>query len=81
MNSVQILKASYCQISFNVKTHISGVHAYTPASDATSFNDGGQGGLIVVLGPINSNGLTTRFVNHAGASLSLRLSLRRVSTI
>eukprot|EP00729_Bicosta_minor_P011268 gene11267-16963_t len=57
---------SYCQISLNIKTHISGVHAYNRTSDATAFNDGGQGGLVVIVGPINSYGRTTQFSNPKG---------------
>jgi hypothetical protein len=53
--------SSYCQICFNLKTHISGVNSYSPSDDATSFNDLGQGGLIAVVGPINSAGRTTNF--------------------
>ena len=57
---------SFCQIVFNVKTFIAGVHAYKPSSDATAFNDGGQGGLIAVVGPINVNGQPTSFHNATG---------------
>ena len=58
--------SSYCQISFNIKTHISGAHAYVPGSDASAFNDNGQGGLIVVVGPINKKGLSTKMVTPKG---------------
>ena len=58
--------SSYCQISFNIKTHISGAHAYVPGSDATAFNDNGQGGLIVVVGPINHKGLSTNMSTSRG---------------
>ena len=61
---------SFCQIVFNVKTFIAGVHAYTPSSDATAFNDGGQGGLIAVVGPINMPGLPTTFHNASGVQQS-----------
>jgi hypothetical protein len=63
----QTASRSYCQIAFNIKTFIKGVHAYTPSSDATAFNDGGQGGLIAVVGPINTAGLTTVFKTTSGA--------------
>jgi hypothetical protein len=63
--------SSFCQISFNIKTHISGVHAYTPSSDARAFNDAGQGGLIVIVGPINSKGLNTSFKGAAGERTSV----------
>jgi hypothetical protein len=58
---------SFCQIVFNIKTFIAGVHAYTPSSDATAFNDGGQGGLIAVVGPVNLAGEPTNFHNATGA--------------
>ena len=58
---------SFCQINFNVKTFVSGVHAYARSSDATALNDNGQGGLIAVVGPINEAGKTTAFRNGSGA--------------
>ena len=58
--------SSFCQISFNIKTHISGAHAYEPDSYATAFNDNGQGGLIVVVGPINKKGLSTSMATPTG---------------
>ncbi len=57
---------SFCQIEFNVKTHASGANAYSPGGDATAFNDQGQGGLIAVVGPINTTGRTTDLVNAGG---------------
>jgi hypothetical protein len=60
------MSRSYCQIEFNVKTHVSGVNAYSPGSNATAFNDQGQGGLIAVVGPINTTGRSTDLVNAQG---------------
>lgn len=62
----QTTSRSFCQIVFNIKTFIAGVHAYTPSSDATAFNDGGQGGLIAVVGPVNVEGESTTFHNGTG---------------
>jgi hypothetical protein len=58
---------SSCQINFNIKTFIRGVHAFNASSDAYAFNDNGQGGLIAVVGPINVNGSPTVFHNESGA--------------
>jgi hypothetical protein len=60
--------SSFCQISFNIKTFIAGVHAYTASSAATAFNDEGSGGLIAVVGPINVDGQPTPFHNSSGTS-------------
>lgn len=70
----QTTSRSFCQIVFNVKTFIAGVHAYTPASDATAFNDGGQGGLIAVVGPINYEGKPTTFHNATGVQQTAWIS-------
>ena len=58
--------SSFCQIAFNMKTFIAGVHAYSPSSAATAFGDGGQGGLIAVVGPINEADQATPFQNSTG---------------
>ena len=58
---------SFCQISLNLKTLVAGVHATGPGSDAVAFNDGGQGGLVVLVGNVNAAGLATSFVDPRGA--------------
>lgn len=61
-----VTSRSFCQINFNIKTFIAGRDAYSPSSDATAFNDNGQGGLIAVVGPINEDGKPTAFHNGSG---------------
>ena len=51
--------STFGQIELNLKTFLSGVHAKNPDSDATAFNDGGQGGLLSIVGPINGKGQVT----------------------
>ncbi len=51
--------SSFCQIQLNFKTYIRGVGAYTTFDEGSAFNDGGQGGLIAVVGPIAANGQST----------------------
>ena len=58
---------SYCQISFNLKTMIAGVHAYGPTQDAKVLDDPAQGGLIVLLGPVPAYGHNTTFLAAVGA--------------
>lgn len=53
------LSRSFCQLEFNFKTYIRGVHAYTSFGVGDVINDGGQGGLIAVVGPIAGNGMST----------------------
>ena len=49
-----------------------GIHAYNASSDATAFNDGGQGGLIVIVGPINAYGRTTQLSIPKGGRYVMR---------
>ncbi len=51
--------SSFCQIQLNFKTYIRGVGAYTTFDEGSAFNDGGQGGLIAVVGPIAASGQST----------------------
>ncbi len=51
--------SSFCQIQINLKTYIRGVGAYTSFDEGSAFNDGGQGGLIAVVGPIAATGQST----------------------
>lgn len=52
---------SYCQIAFNMKTLLKGVNARPPSGDVTIVSDPGQGGLIVVWGPINTTANSNAF--------------------
>lgn len=51
--------SSYCQLQFNFKIFNLGKGAYTTFTQGSAFNDGGQGGLIAVVGPIADTGQST----------------------
>ena len=57
---------SHCEIALNIKTLLKGFHAYGPEADVRVMNDPAQGGLIVVLGPINHHGKSTLFSGDEG---------------